>query len=66
MFTKFDLLDAYNLVCIRPGDEWETAFRTGFGRYESLLMTFGLCNAPATLQHFINDDVDDVLTHLFT
>lgn len=29
-FTKFDLCGAYNLVRIKPGDEWKTAFRTRY------------------------------------
>lgn len=61
VFTKLDLRGAYNLVRIREGDEWKTAFRTDFGHYEYLVMPFGLCNAPATFQHFINDIFRDFL-----
>ena len=28
VYTKIDLRDAFNLVRIRPGNEWKTAFRT--------------------------------------
>ncbi|XP_073465040.1 uncharacterized protein [Aquarana catesbeiana] len=61
IFTKLDLRGAYNLVRIRKGDEWKTAFRTRFGHFEYMVMPFGLCNAPATFQYFINDVFRDYL-----
>ena len=61
IFTKLDLRGAYNLVRIRQGDEWKTAFRTRYGHFEYLVMPFGLCNAPATFQHFVNDVFRDML-----
>jgi hypothetical protein len=55
-FPKLDVRGAYNLVRMREGDEWKTAFRTRYGLFESLVMPFGLTNAPATFQHFINGE----------
>ena len=55
VFSKIDLRGAYNLVRIRPGDEWKTAFRTRYGLFEYRVMPFGLTNAPAVFQHMIND-----------
>ena len=61
VFTKLDLKSAYNLVRIKEGDEYKTAFRTRYGHFEFLVMPFGLKNAPATFQHFINDVLGDYL-----
>ena len=60
-FTKIDLRGAYNLVRIVKGDEWKTAFRTRYGHFEYKVMPFGLCNAPASFQYFMNDILSDCL-----
>ena len=53
-FTKLDMPNAFNLLRIRPGDEWKAAFTTPFGAFEPLVVQFGLCNAPGVFQSFMN------------
>ncbi|KID83641.1 pol polyprotein [Metarhizium guizhouense ARSEF 977] len=60
-FTALDLKGAYNLIRIKRGHEWKTAFRTKFGLFEYLVMPFGLTNAPATFQRMINSVLREYL-----
>ena len=61
VFSVIDLKNAFNLIRIKDGDEWKTAFRTHLGLFEYLVMPFGLTNAPATFQAFIQDTLRDLL-----
>ncbi|ETE56566.1 Tf2-1, partial [Ophiophagus hannah] len=61
LFTKLDLQGAYNLVRMREGDEWKTAFGTRYSHFEYTVMPFRLTNAPAVFQHLMNDVFWDML-----
>jgi hypothetical protein len=60
-YTKIDLRAGYNNIRIAKGQEWLTAFRTRYGLFEYLVMPFGMTNAPATFQHFMNDIFHDMI-----
>src|SRR5258707_1575794 len=61
IYSKIDLKHAYHLVCIAEGDEPKMAFRTCYGSFKWRVMQFGLSNAPAAFQQFINDVLGDLL-----
>lgn len=44
IFTNLDLRSAYNLIYIRAGDGWKTAFSTMSGHYQYNIMTYGLAS----------------------
>ncbi len=59
--TKIDIRGVYNLVRIKEGDEWKTAFRIKYGHFEYNVMPFGLTNTPAIFQHLMNDVFQEFL-----
>jgi len=52
--SKVDVIAAFNKIRIKEGHEQYTAFLTSFGLFEYTVLPFGLCNAPATFQAYIN------------
>ena len=62
-FTKLDLRGAYNLIRIKEGDEWKTAFWTRYSSFEFQVMPFGLTNTPSTFQSYINRALQPFLDH---
>ena len=61
VYTKLDFRGAFNLIRIKEGEEWKTAFRTRYGLFEYLVMPFGLTNAPASMQRLSNDALHEYL-----
>ncbi|CAN4118004.1 unnamed protein product [Withania somnifera] len=75
VLRKIDLRSGYHRLHIRTEDIPKTAFRTRYGHYEFLVMSFGLTNAPAAfmdlmhrvlkpyLDSFMIVFIDDILVY---
>jgi len=55
IFSKLDLKLGFNLLRMAEGDDWKTAFKTGYGLYKYTVMPFGLTNAPSVFQRHLNN-----------
>ena len=60
-FSKLDLKSAFNLIRIKKGHEWKTAFRTKYGHFQYNKIPFGTKNAPGHFQAFVNNIFSDLL-----
>ena len=61
IFSKINIIAAFNKLQIKEEEEWKTAFQTWYGLYKYLVMPFGLANGPSSFQNYINDVLHSIL-----
>ena len=61
IFTKLVVYEVYHCIGIKSGYEWKTVFRTYYRYYEYLVILFGLANALAIFQNYINNALRNLL-----
>lgn len=53
-YTQLDFTSAYHHMCIHKGNECKTVFCTQYNYFEYQILLFGLVNASASFQIYIN------------
>ena len=60
-FALLDAKSGYHQIPLAQEDIHKSAFVTADGQYEWLVMPFGLCNASATFQRYMNELLDGLI-----
>ena len=58
VFSTIDLMSGYHHIALGKDSRAKTAFVTPFGKYEFLMVPFGLAQAPAYFQLLMNKVLD--------
>ena len=61
VYTKLDIVAAFNRIHMAEGNEYKTAFRTCYGLFEYNVMPFSLYNMLSTFQNYINNALSKYL-----
>jgi len=54
MFSKIDLRSGYHQILVKLEDVQKTTFRSCYGHYEYVVMSFRVTNAPAIFMDYMN------------
>ena len=54
VFSKIDLWSGYHQTLVKADNVQKTAFRSRYGHYEYVVMTFGVTNASAVFMDYMN------------
>lgn len=60
IFSKFDIIAAFNRLRMHQDSENLTTFATRYGTYKFRVMPFGLCGGPGSYQQWMNDNFMDL------